>query len=263
MEVKLLGPLVASQNGMSITPIPRKPRQVFSLLALHAGTVVTVASFVEELWGMHPPTSALSTLQTYILQVRRGIAAALGATRTDAAKNVLRTCYGGYLLDIDPGDVDVHRYEQLSAAGKQAFEAGQWESASALFRDALDIWRGEALVDVHAGLRIGVEVARLEESRLGVLEARIETDLRLNRHVGLLAELSALTARYPMHENFWAQFMIALHRSGRKSQALENFIKLRTTLVSELGVEPSARLQHLQQAILRSDPKLDLVRIAG
>ncbi|MBP2702952.1 AfsR/SARP family transcriptional regulator [Microbispora sp. RL4-1S] len=263
MEVKLLGPLVASQNGMFITPIPRKPRQVFSLLALNAGTVVTVPAFVEELWGMRPPASALSTLQTYILQVRRGIAPALGASRTDATKHILRTCYGGYMLDIDPGDVDVHRYEHLSLAGKRAFESGQWETASALCHEALALWRGEALVDVHAGMRIGVEVARLEESRLGVLETRIETDLRLNRHAGVLAELSSLTARFPMHENFWAQFMIALHRSGRTSQALENFIKIRTTLVSELGVEPSARLRHLQQAILRSDPKLDLVKIAG
>ncbi|MFG1944049.1 BTAD domain-containing putative transcriptional regulator [Nonomuraea sp. NPDC048826] len=261
MEIKVLGPLVAHENGMSITPIPRKPRQVFSLLALQAGTMVTVPAFIEELWGMHPPASALSTLQTYILQVRRGIAAALGANCTDSAKDVLTTSYGGYLLDIDPDDVDVNRYERLVAAGKQAFEAGRWEPASDLFSQALDIWRGEALADVHAGLRIGVEVARLEESKLGVLEARIETDLRLGRHVGLLAELSALTARYPMHENFWAQFMIALHRAGRKSQALENFIKLRTTLVNELGVEPSARLQHLQQALLRSDPKLDAGRV--
>jgi DNA-binding SARP family transcriptional activator len=261
MQIKVLGPLEARENGMSITPIARKPRQVLSLLALQPGAVVSVTSFIEELWGTKPPASALTTLQTYILQVRRGIAAALGSNNNDPAKDVLRTCYGGYLLDMDPGGVDMYVYERLAADGKKAFEHSDLELASALFRQALDIWRGEVLVDVHAGQRIGMEVTRLEESRLGVLEARIVTDLRLGKHGDLLAELSVLTTRYPMHENLCGHFMLALHRGGRKSQALEVFTKLRKTLVNELGVEPSGRLQRLQQAILRSDPGLEAIRL--
>ncbi|MFG3496464.1 BTAD domain-containing putative transcriptional regulator [Streptomyces sp. NPDC047928] len=257
MQINMLGPLFAHENGISITPIARKPRQVFSLLALHAGAVVKVPTLIEELWGTQPPASALTTLQTYILQVRRGITVALGASHNGPAKDVLRTCYGGYVLDVEPASTDVYAYERLADAGKQAFERGRLEAASSLYRQALGLWRGDALVDVHAGMRIDMEVARLEESRLGVLECRVETDLRLGRHASLLPELSALTARHPMHENLWAQFMIALHRSGRTSQALETFIKLRRTLVSELGVEPSARLQHLQHAILRADPVID------
>jgi SARP family transcriptional regulator, regulator of embCAB operon len=261
MQIKVLGPLEARENGMSITPIARKPRQVLSLLALQPRAVVSVTSFIEELWGTKSPASALTTLQTYILQVRRGIAAALGSNNNDPAKEVLRTCYGGYLLDVDPGDVDMYVYERLAADGKKASENSDLELASAMFRQALGIWRGEVLVDVHAGQRIGMEVTRLEESRLGVLEARIVTDLRLGKQGDLLAELSVLTTRYPMHENLCGHFMLALHRGGRKSQALEVFTKLRKTLVNELGVEPSGRLQQLQQAILRSDPGLDAIRL--
>ncbi|TLQ43753.1 AfsR/SARP family transcriptional regulator [Streptomyces marianii] len=257
MQINMLGPLVAHHNGTSVTPIARKPRQVLSLLALQAGTVVPVPALMEELWGTQPPASALTTLQTYILQVRRGITVALGASHNGPAKDVLRTCYGGYLLDVDPTHTDVHAFERLAEEGKRACERGELDLASARFRQALGLWRGDALVDVHTGMRIGMEVARLEEGRLGALEARVETDLRLGRHASLLPELSALTARHPMHENLWAQFMIALHRSGRTSQALESFIKLRKTLVNELGVEPSARLQHLQHAILRADPGID------
>ncbi|MFF6905499.1 BTAD domain-containing putative transcriptional regulator [Streptomyces sp. NPDC012389] len=257
MQIDMLGPLVALQNGVSVTPIARKPRQVFALLALHAGTVVTVPALIEELWSTHPPASALTTLQTYILQVRRGITVALGASHNGPAKDVLRTSYGGYLLDVDPTCTDVYAFEHLTEEGKWALEQGDLTRASARFREALGLWRGDALVDVHAGMRIGMEVGRLEESRLGVLEDRVETDLKLGRHASLLPELSALTARYPMHENLWAQFMVALHRAGRTSQALETFIKLRRTLVHELGVEPSARLQHLQYAILRADPGID------
>jgi DNA-binding SARP family transcriptional activator len=191
--------------------------------------------------------------------VRRGIAAALGANHNDPAKDVLRTCYSGYLLDIDHGDVDVFVYEQLASAANKAYEHSDLELASVLFRQALDMWRGEVLVDVHAGLKIGMEVARLEESRLGALEARIDLDLRLGRHASLLAELSMLTVRYPMHENLCGHFMLALYRCGRKSQALEAFLTLRKTLVSELGIEPSTHLQQLQRAILRSDPALDMI----
>ncbi|MEV4432825.1 AfsR/SARP family transcriptional regulator [Streptomyces sp. NPDC049585] len=259
MQIDMLGPLVAHENGILVTPIARKPRQVFSLLALHAGAVVKVPALIEELWGTRPPASALTTLQTYILQVRRGITVALGASHNGPAKDVLRTCYGGYVLDVDPANTDVHAYERLVEAGRQAAEEGDLEAASALQARALGLWRGDALVDVHAGMRIEMEVARLEESRLGVLEAHLETELRLGRHAGLLPELSALTARHPMHENLWALFMVALHRSGRTSQALEAFIKLRRTLVRELGVEPSARLQNLQHAILRADPEIDAV----
>jgi DNA-binding SARP family transcriptional activator len=81
--------------------------------------------------------------------------------------------------------------------------------------------------------------------------------MRLGRHYMLLSELAMLTATYPMHENMCAQFMVALYRSGQQWRALEAFKRLRDTLVSELGVEPSARLQQLQRAILRSDPTLD------
>jgi DNA-binding SARP family transcriptional activator len=108
-------------------------------------------------------------------------------------------------------------------------------------------------VDVRVGALLRVEVARLEQSRLGVLESRIEADLRLGRHHQLLGELAELTARYPMHETLCAQYMTVLSASGCKWRALEIFRTLRQKLVEELGVEPSAQVQNLQRAILNSD----------
>jgi DNA-binding SARP family transcriptional activator len=105
-------------------------------------------------------------------------------------------------------------------------------------------------------MRLGVEVVRLQESRLGVLEQCIDAELRLGRHYPLLSELAKLTASYPMHENLCAQFMVALYRAGRQWRALEVYRSMRDALVEEFGVEPSARLQRLQRAVLRSDPAL-------
>ena len=257
MELKVLGPLEASLDGKSVVPSAGKPRQVLAMLALDAGHVVSVPLLIEELWGMRPPRSALTTLQTYVMQVRRHIEAALTDGDSRAAKDLLVTRSGGYLLDVEPAVLDVHNYERLLAGGARAAELAEYESASQQLQSALDIWRGRALVDVHTGPRLSVEAIRMEESRLGALEMRIDVGLRLGRHYLLLSELAMLTASYPMHENLCAQFMLALYRSGQQWRALEAFKRLRDTLMGELGVDPSARLQQLHRAILRSDPVLD------
>jgi SARP family transcriptional regulator, regulator of embCAB operon len=257
MEVKVLGPLEARENGRSILLTASKPRQILSLLAVSAGELVTVSELVEELWGLNAPRSAVQSVQTYILRLRQGIEAALPSGGSSVAKDVLVTRPCGYALNISTKDVDVHGYQELAQAGERAMEAGDYQSASRLFGSALSRWRGPALVDVRVGPRLGIEVARLEQSRLGVLESRIDADLGLGRHRQLLSELAELTTRYPMHEKLCAQYMTALYVSGCKWRALEVFRTLRQNLVDELGVEPSVHVQRLQRAILNCDEELD------
>lgn len=258
MDIKILGPLEAQENGVSITPTACKPRQLLALLALQSGHVVTVPMLIEELWGTAPPRSALTTLQTYVLQVRRLIGGALAhANGGGGAKDVLVTRYGGYMLDVPPECVDIHRYEQLANAGQRAYDADDLETASRLLHSALDVWRGPALVDVHAGGRLSMEVTRLQESRLGVLEVRIDADMGLGRHRSLLSELSMLNAQHPLNESLCAQYMIALYRSGRQCGALDAYRTQRDTMIGDLGLEPSIRLRQLHRAMLQSDPSLE------
>ncbi|GLZ55401.1 AfsR/SARP family transcriptional regulator [Actinomycetospora sp. NBRC 106378] len=257
MEIQVLGPLEARVNGRSILPTAAKPRQVLALLALHAGAVVPVSTIVDELWGENPPRSAQTTLQTYVMQLRRLLDAAL-APNGRSAKDVLTTRFGGYMLDVDPECVDATEFARLAEAGRRAFDYGDHDAAARLLDEAQRLCRGATLVDVAVGLPLGMEITRLEETRLAALENRIEAELSLGRHQSLLGELSMLCARYPMNENLRAQQMLALYRSGRQWQALEVFGSLRATLVDELGVEPSARLQALQHRILDSDPALEL-----
>jgi DNA-binding SARP family transcriptional activator len=252
MQINILGPLQVSLDGRMVEPTARKTRQVFSLLAVRAGQLVTVPALMEELWGMDPPRSAIQSVQTYILRLRQLIERAL-PDGAGPAKAVLVTRPGGYTLDISPEDVDVHRFQELTAEGERAVEAGDHMSGSRLLGAALGVWRGPALVDVRVGTLLAVDVVRLEQSRLAVLVSRIEADLRLGRHRQLLGELAELNARYPMHEKLCAQYMTVLHASGCKWRALEIFRTLRERLVNELGVEPSVQVQTLQRAILNSD----------
>lgn len=256
MEIRVLGPFVAQLDHTSVVPSAAKPRQVLALLALHPGQVVTVSTLLDELWGDAPPRTAPATLQTYIRQLRRMLATALGPTAVCGPKDVLCTRYGGYALDVADA-ADAAEFQRLSVAGQTALRAGAARDASQLLHRALALWRGPALADVQIGRALEVETVRLEETRFGTLDARIEADMRLGRHAALLGELTALAAQHPLHETVHAQLMLALYRCGRPSHALGVYRRLRLSLVHELALEPSPRLQRLHQAILQADPGLE------
>jgi SARP family transcriptional regulator, regulator of embCAB operon len=255
VRIELLGTLSVRINDVAIMPDAAKPRQVIALLALNSGHVVTVDTLMEELWGDRPPPSARTALQTYVFDTRRRIAAATGS-RHDP-KRVLRRRHDGYLLDSAAGYNDVRDFERLAQAGRAATESGDHRLAAELLGRALGLWRGCALVDVRKGRVLELEAMALEETRLAVLSRRIESDLVLGRHADILGELMALAARNPLNEGLSAQLIKALYRTGNTARALQAFRQLRSTLVSELGIEPSAQLQRLQQAVLSRDPSLD------
>ncbi|MER5950755.1 AfsR/SARP family transcriptional regulator [Streptomyces sp. NPDC001904] len=256
MDIEVLGSLSVREHGIPIAPTAPKPRQVLALLALNADHIVPVATLIEELWDENPPRSARTTLQTYILQLRELIAAALvrGGDAHTSAKDILLTLPGGYRLQTRGGTVDYQELERRAGAGYRAMDAEDYPAAARKLRDALSLWTGAALADVQAGSQITLEVSRLEETRLCALDQRIEADLRLGHHRGLLSELTVLVKQFPMHESLHGQFMLALHRSGRRGEALNVYQRLRATLVRELGLEPSAALGKLQRSILMAHP---------
>jgi DNA-binding SARP family transcriptional activator len=257
VDIGVLGALTVRENEVSIAPTAPKPRRVLALLALHANQVVPVGTLIEELWGANPPRSARTTLQTYVLQLRELIAGALaqGQDREVTAKDILSTHPGGYRLETSGGSVDFREFDRRAAAGYRAMAAEDYAGAARRLADALALWSGPALGDIQAGSQIEMEIRRLEESRLCVLDQRIEADLRLGRHRELLSELTVLVNQYRMHESLHGQFMLALHRSGRRGEALNVYQRLRSTLVSELGLEPSAALIRLQRSILMTRPQ--------
>nr|WP_205616395.1 AfsR/SARP family transcriptional regulator [Streptomyces harenosi] len=248
--------MAVQENQVSITPTAPKPRQVLALLALHADRVVPVSALMEELWGTTPPRSARTTLQTYVLQLRELITAALKNDPAGrSAKDVLVTTPGGYLLCSGGGRSDVREFERLAGAGYRCMDAGDFPGAARQLNEALLLWSGTPFADVQAGPQLEMEIKRLDESRLCALDQRIEADLRLGRHREVLAELTVLVNRYRTHESLHAQFMLALHRSGRRGEALSVYQGLRSTLVRELGLEPSAALRRLQRSILMAGPE--------
>jgi SARP family transcriptional regulator, regulator of embCAB operon len=176
-------------------------------------------------------------------------------------KWVLRTRQNGYLLDSRGGEIDLEEFSRLALAGRAAAENRDPRAAAELLGAALALWRGSALVDVRKGRVLELEAMALEETRLAVLSRRIDADLALGRHADILGEVSALAARHRLSESFSAQLITALYRTGHIARALQAFNELRNALVNELGIEPSAQLQRLQQAVLSRDPSLDAVSV--
>ena len=245
MRFRLLGELeVEDGNAHVALPAP-KQRALLAILLLERGRAVSIDRVVGMLWPSEPPATATKTVQVYVAQLRKALGEGVLVTRGRA-----------YAVDLERNELDVDRFEELSRDGRRLLAAGDAEEAAARLGEALGLWRGAPLADFTYEDFAQSEIARLEEERLVALEARIDADLALGRNEGLVPELRALVDRFPHRERLRAQLMIALYRSGRQAEALEEYRAARETLLAELGLEPSRQLQELERAILEHDESL-------
>jgi DNA-binding SARP family transcriptional activator len=244
LEVRLLGPIEVERGGEPVALGGQKPRALLAVLALEPGRVVSVDRLVEALWPGDPPDTASHAIQVYVSQLRK----VLGP--------VIATRPPGYVLEVDPESIDVHRFVRLAQEGHGALESEDAAAAEILLREALALWRGPALADFVYEPFAQTQIARVDELRTVVVEERIEADLALGRHVELVSELEALVQAERLRERPRAQLMLALYRSGRQADALAAYRDARDTLVDELGIEPGPELRELEAAILRQDESL-------
>ena len=250
IDYRLLGPVEAGVNGHTLDIGGPKQRALLAILLLRANEPVPRDVLIEQLWGERPPAGARHTLEVYVSRLRKALErAGLG--------QVLRARPGAYLLQVAPDELDAHRFERLAREGRRALAANAPQQAADQFSKALALWRGTPLADLRYEPFAQVEITRLEELHVGVLEDRIDTDLALGRHADVVSELESLVAAHPLRERLRQQLMIALYRCGRQADALSAYQSARRVLVEELGIEPSPALQRLQHAVLAQDASLD------
>jgi YVTN family beta-propeller protein len=242
MDFRILGPLEVEYEGRLLRLGGAKQRALLAVLLLYANEVVSRDRLIDELWGGSPPETASTALQVHVSQLRK----ALG-------RDVIVTQAPGYRIRVEPGELDVDRFETLvdEARGAEAAVAAE------RLRHALELWRGAPLGELDSVAR--AERGRLEEQRLSVTEQRIQADLELGRHAELVAELEGLVREHPLRERLRGQLMLALYRSGRQAEALDVYRTGRRLLDEELGLEPSQELRLLERAILEQDPALATV----
>ena len=232
MDFRILGPLEVSSDGETLDLGGPKQRTVLAMLLLEANRVVAQDRLIEAVWEEKPPDTAAKALQVYVSQLRK----VLGRDRVE-------TRSPGYVLHVEPDEIDVERFQRLEAEGR--------------LDEALALWRGPPLADFAYQRFAQTEVARLDELRLRCLETRITRDLERGLHQAVTGELETLVRVHPLHEGLRRQLMLALYRCGRQAEALDVYQRGRVALVEELGIEPGRALRELQQAILQQDSALE------
>ena len=241
LDIRILGPLEVSDEAGPIALGGQRQRALLAMLALEPSRVVATDRLVDLLWGEDAPKTALASLQNGVAQLRK----VLGA-------DVVETRAPGYVLRIEPEQVDACRFERALADARRLPAPERRERLAA----ALGMWRGPALAEFAFQSFSQSEMRRLDELRLAALEARIDADLELGHHGDVIGELEGLVAEHPLREGFLRQLMRALYRAGRQAEALDVYQAARTRFVDELGIEPGPALRQLQAEILRHEAGL-------
>src|SRR5499427_1093834 len=244
----VLGPLQVTRAGAPVTLGGPRERVLLAALLVEHGRVVSVDGLAQALWGDHPPATARHQVAMGVSRLRKALTAA------GAGSGVIATCAPGYR--VADGWLDTRCFEERAGQAHEALAAGDREEAARLLRAGLSLWRGPALSGIDRPFA-EIEAARLEERRLMVTEEHIGLELDLGRHEELVGDLFALVRGHPLRERLRGLLMLALHRAGRRAEALAVYQDGRRQLVETLGVEPGPQLRAMHEALLRDEPAWD------
>jgi DNA-binding SARP family transcriptional activator len=242
VEFRILGPFEVDDAGAAVALGGSRQRAVLAALLLRANETASIEYLAEAVWDS-PPATPASNLRTYVSGLRQCLGAERVCTRS-----------GGYALVIQPGELDLAAFDQLSAAGDRALRDGDLGAATEHFGQALRLWRGKPLEGQTAGPLLQAELARLEERRLVVVEREATARLELGGHADLIGELRRLVVEHPLREELWGLLMLALHRAGRRADALNTYQQVYRMLDAELGVAPGQALRELHGTLLCDAP---------
>jgi DNA-binding SARP family transcriptional activator len=241
-DFRLLGPLEVVAGGEGVELPAGQPSAVLARLLLDPNRPLSPDVLVDAIWGDTPPASARKVLQAYVSHLRK----ALGADR-------IETSAAGYAVRVEPDELDLLRFERLTAEARSASDPAR---RSSLLAEALSLWRGAALSEFRREPFAAPAARRLNDLRIAALEERIDAELALGHHDRIVGDIQALVDAEPLRERPRRQLMLALYRSGRQADALASYLDARRRLVDELGLEPGKALQELERAILNDDPAL-------
>ncbi|WP_419998277.1 BTAD domain-containing putative transcriptional regulator [Streptomyces boninensis] len=250
MRFGVLGSLAVWTSEGRVVRVPEvKVRSLLADLLIHAGRVVPAERIIDDLWGERLPANPAGALQTRVSQLRR----ALEDAEPGVGRGLVVSRNPGYVLQVPPEATDTGRFLELTTRARATTSP---RTRTALFADALALWRGDVLADFADEEFAQPEIARLTELRLTVLEEQAEARLESGDHALLADELGDLVTRHPLRERLRAAQLRALYRAGRQSEALASYTALREQLADELGLDPGPELVTLYESILRQDPSL-------
>jgi DNA-binding SARP family transcriptional activator len=249
LTADVLGPVEVSAGGHRLALQSGKIRCLAAILALNGGRPVSLPRLIDVLWTGDPPASAGKNVHQYVYRLRAMLAQGGLAGR-------LAWQPAGYVLQLHPGELDLGRFEALTAMGRRARDEGDLVAAADALTEALGLWRADPLSDVRDSRPLDETAHALSERRMCVVEERIAIDLRLRRFGPLVPQLAVLVAEHPLRERLREYQMLALYGSGRRADALAVYHDCRSVLAREIGIDPGPALTALLSRMLTDDDAL-------
>lgn len=248
--MRVFGTMVALHGTRELSLGAPRHRALLGLLMVRLNQVVPVPQLIEELWGDRPPRRPTAALHTYICHLRRALS--FGA-RPGGPSMLVRHQAPGYVLALDPDQVDAHQFERLVIQARRDMAAQDHRVAQDRLSAALALWRGTPYLELVDYAPMAEESARLEQARLTAVELHAEASLALGENDAVVARLHPEAQRHPTRECLIAYLMTGLYRLGRQADALRLFERTRAHLAEELGVDAGVELQRIHAAILRHE----------
>lgn len=241
----VLGMLAVTDGSESVVLQPSRPAALLAALLLNANSVVSADFLQRVIWGEETPAQAKSALHSCVLRLRRLFG------KYGIAGNTIEAVPGGYRLTADADTLDLVQFREVL---DRAYATGDADEELRLLRAALALWQPPLLGNVPSDLLHRDEVPRLHEEWLRAIERVFDLELACGRYREAVAEIWPTARAHPLHERFTEQLMEALHRVGRRAEALGEYRRLKTHLAQQLGVDPGPALQRLELSILRGEP---------
>jgi SARP family transcriptional regulator, regulator of embCAB operon len=248
VQFGVLGPLQMSIGGALVPLGTPKQRAVLAVLIVNANRPVDIDTLIGAAWNQRPPTGARATLHAYISNLRRLMSSA-GVDRT-----LLASAPPGYRLTIGQNQYDLGRFRAGKDAGLHAAAAAQFEQASRQMAEALAQWRGRFLEDLRDFQFVQTLATAFDEEKVVAHTAHVEAQIACGRPDAVILELETLIAEHAYREPLWAQLITAYYLAGRQSDALDAYLRLKTRLAEDLGIDPGPKLRELYEQVLRQEP---------
>lgn len=251
VEFALLGPLEVRRDERLVPVRGWREHSVLAMLLLAEGGSVALERLVEGVWDNNPPPGAVKAVRNCVSALRGRLAEPGGPAVP------IQSTPAGYRLPVEGFWLDVRHFRGGVDAARRLSADGRITEAAAGLRAVLALWRGPALAGT-GGRIMQDHAARLNDQRMSAMEDCLDLELALSKHRQVAGELQALVRECPLRERLAGQLMVALYRSGRQAEALDAYLRLARRLAEDLGIDPTAEIAGLYQAILRQDPALDV-----
>jgi LuxR family maltose regulon positive regulatory protein len=255
LVIDVLGPLRLYKGDLEITSPELRRGRVRTLLALLVlRCALRRERICDLLWPDLAPATAARNLRVTLSHLRRLLES---DTRSPRSTWLIRSTRDSIELAGPPlVDTDLRRLDGHLAAADQAEQVGDTSAVIAHLTGAVDLWRGDPLVDLIALEELGGDIEYILRSLVEACHRLGELLLVAGRFAEALrcAEQGRRAAPYSERAH---RLAIACHLQRRDRAGLDSAVRTTHHMLADLGVEPE---QETSMLLRRAEVQLGNLR---